>query len=373
MLASIALVLMMGASVGPARGAPSAGQAPVETSAALEELVRAYRSGAHERAVAAATLWSDERIVLEVRRLIAEAASREKAEEREAARLAAAAILAERALSRRVSGDPALLAPGFSSAALLVEANPLGTRGRSFAQRFYLLVGLILHWHLELEVGYTLAAKALQQFPNDPDLQTAVGSMIETVASLRTYDLPPGSPEDAMRKSGGYASEGGSSGGVLPEFTLAQAATHYERALASDPSLDEARLRLAHVRLLMGLAEEALPDLERVATRAGQRRQRYLARLFAGYGRQQRGDAAAAAASYRACIADGPPAQTALLALGRSLDELGDKAGAQEAFARAAALDAPFDPWWSYGAGQPERFNDLVAQLRELVKARRSP
>jgi hypothetical protein len=146
MLASIALVLMMGASVGPARGAPSAGQAPVETSAALEELVRAYRSGAHERAVAAATLWSDERIVLEVRRLIAEAASREKAEEREAARLAAAAILAERALSRRVSGDPALLAPGFSSAALLVEANPLGTRGRSFAQRFYLLVGLILHW-----------------------------------------------------------------------------------------------------------------------------------------------------------------------------------------------------------------------------------
>ncbi len=347
--------------------------------------------------MAVATPWSDGRIALEVRRLVADAASREKAEEREvvlaptldvvgldrdsrektdereAGRLAAAAILAERALSRRVTGDPAPLAPGFLSAGLLVEAKPLGTRGRSFAQRFYLLAGLILQWHLELEAGYKLAAKALQQFPEDPDLQTAVGSMIETVASLRTYDLPPGSPGDVMRRSGGYASEGGSPGGALPEFTLGQAAAHYERALASDPSLDEARLRLAHVHLSMGLAEQALPDLERVATRAGQRRQRYLARLFAGYGRQQQGDAAGAVASYRACIAHGPPAQTALLALGRSQDELGDKAGAQEAFARAAAVDAPFDPWWSYGAGQPERFDDLVGQLRELVKARRSP
>jgi hypothetical protein len=34
----------------------------------------------------------------------------------------------------------------------------------------------------------------------------------------------------------------------------------------------------------------------------------------------------------------------------------------------ASAPDAPFDPWWSYGAGQPDRFDGLVAQLRELVE-----
>jgi hypothetical protein len=55
------------------------------------------------------------------------------------------------------------------------------------------------------------------------------------------------------------------------------------------------------------------------------------------------------------------------LALGRSFDQLGDTAGAQEAFAAASALGAPLDPWWTYGAGQPGRFDALVTQLRELA------
>jgi tetratricopeptide (TPR) repeat protein len=155
---------------------------------------------------------------------------------------------------------------------------------------------------------------------------------------------------------------------VLPDATLGEAEAHYEQALALDPSLDEARLRLARVRLLNGRAEEALRDLERVATESRQPRQRYLAWLFAGHARQTLGDLSGAVAAYRAGLAHGPRAQTALLALGRSLDQLGDGPGAQEAFASACALDAPFDPWWSYGFGQPERFDDLVAQLRGLVK-----
>jgi tetratricopeptide (TPR) repeat protein len=343
--------------------------------------------------VAVAAAWSDERIALEVRRLIAGDAARQKAEarevvvlpsldvvglerdaspeqgeEREAGRLAAAAILVEGALRRLRNGDRRLLAPGLSTASLLLEAEPLGARGRSLARRFYLLAGLALHWHVEMAAGHALLAKAIQTFPDDPELHTALGSMIETVASFRTYDLPPGSPESVTRGSGGYTAESGGYGGALPGATLARAEAHYEQALVSDPKLDEARLRLARVLLLMGRTEEALRDLERVATGAGRPRQRYLAWLFAGYGRQRQGDVAGAVAAYRACLALGPRAQTALLALGRSLDQLGDKAGAQEAFASASARDAPPDPWWTYGAGQPERFGELVAQLRELVE-----
>jgi hypothetical protein len=382
----VALALAVGAGVTPA-------QAAVGEEAPIEELARAYRSGLHDEAVSAGTLWSDERIALEIRRLIAEDASREKAderavvvtpnldvvglerhaarekaEERERRRLAAAAVLAESALNRLHAGDRRLLAPGLSTASLLLEAAPLGARGRPFAQRFYLLAALILHWHVEIAAGYGLLAKAIQRFPDDAELHTALASMIETVASLRTYEAPHGSSEGVARNSSSYTSEGSGYGGTLPGATLVQAEGHYEQALASDPRLDEARLRLAHVRLLMGRTQDALRDLDRVAAEAVQSRQRYLAWLFAGYGRERQGDVAGAAAAYRACLAHEPRTQTALLALGRSLDQLGDKAGAQEAFFGASAHDAPFDPWWSYGAGQPERFDDLVAQLRELVK-----
>jgi len=363
----VLLALAVGAGAGDARAAPSTGRAPLEERAPIEELVREYRSGLHERAVAAATSWSAERVTLEIGRLIVEDASLENGEEREARRLAAAAILTESALSRLRDGDLRLLAPGLWTASLLLEREPLGPRGRSFARCFYLLAGLALHWHLEIADGCRLLAKALEYFPDDPELHTALGSMIQTVASLRTYALPPGSPEVIASNSHGYSSERGGYGGVLPDATLTAAEAHYEQALVFDPGFHEARLRLGHVRLLNGRTEEALRDLERVATESSQPRQRYLARLFAGYARQRLGDVAGAVAAYRACVAQGPRAQTALLALGRSLQQLGDKPGAQEAFASASAPGAPFDPWWSYGAGQPERFDALVAQLRGLV------
>ena len=385
--------LAIGTSVGPTHPAPASDRATGEEQPSIAELVRQYRSGQHDKAVAVAARWSVERITLEIGRLSAEEASRqkteesqvfvlpsldvvgiesdasrEKAEQREVTHLAAAAIVTESALSRLRNGDTTLLAPILWTASLLVQVEPMGERGRSFAQRFYLLAGLVLQWHVEIAAGGRLLAKALESFPEDPELRTSLGSMIETVASLRTYELPPGSPEATTRNSGGYSSERGGYGGVLPHATLGEAEAHYEAALRSDPKLDEARLRLAHVRLLKGRAADALLELERVATGAAQPRQRYLARLFAGYARQRLGDVAGAAAAYRACVTHGPRAQTALLALGRSLDQLGDPLGAQDAFARASALGAPFDPWWSYGAGQPERFDDLVSELRGLVQ-----
>ena len=372
---------------GASRGLRSVAQA------SIEELGRMYLSGRHEEAVSAATRWSAERVTLEIGRLLAEDASHEKAVERQvvvlpsldvvgldrhasrenaearkATRRAAAAILTESALSHVRDEDLRLLAPDIWTASLLLEPGPIGARGRSFAQRCYLLAGLVLHWHLEIAEGHRLLAKALLYFPDDPELHTAIGSMIETVASLRKYELPPGSPEVLAGNSRSYLSERGGYEGVLTDATLGEAGTHYEKALVFDPTLDEARLRLAHVRLLNGRTEDALHDLERVATEARQPRQRYLAWLFAGYARQRLGDLTGAVAAYRACVAHGSRAQTALLALGRSLDQLGDKAGAQEAFAGASALGAPFDPWWSYGAGQPERFDDLVAELRGLVQ-----
>jgi tetratricopeptide (TPR) repeat protein len=392
MRALVVLALAVGAAAGRPRAAPETGQAPVEEQAALEELARAYRSGLHDRAAAVAASWSAERTAREVERLASAHAARARAGERggvalpspdvaglgqavpddagerEVTRLAAAAIVIEAVLARLRGGEHRLAAPDLSKASLLLDAEPLGARGRPFAPRFHLLAGLVLHWHVEIAAGHALLGRALQRFPDDPELLTALGAMLESVASLRTYPPAPGSPEAPPRGSPGYRAETGDWGGVVPGATLEAARARYERALALDPALDEARLRLARVRVLEGRAEAALPDLDRVAREARQPRQRYLARLFEGSARESLGDLAGAVAACGAGLAEGPRAQTILLALGRSLGHLGDGAGAQEAFAAASIPGAPFDPWWGYQAGQPERFDDLVGQLRELVE-----
>jgi Flp pilus assembly protein TadD len=389
----VLLAQAVGAAAGQARNSRSTGQADAAVRPSIEELVQMYRTRSDRQAVTLVTRWSDERVTSEVRRLLAEDVSRRaeqppevrvlpsldvvgldrrtsqekaaEAAERAARRLAAAALVAERAVSLLGSGDGRPLAPGLATASLLLGADLSAADSRSFARDFSLLAGILLHWHVELAAGHQLLAKAVRDFPDDPELHTALGSIVETVASLRTYE--PRGDSEAATNSGGYTSEGGEQAGVLPDATLGDAEVHYEHALALDPGLHEARLRLGHVRLLEGRLADALVELERVAKGAGQPRQRYLACLFAGAAREKLGDVAGAITAYRACIEGGPRAQTALLALGRALDRLGDKSGAQEAFAGAAAAGRLFDPWWSYRFGQPERAENLVAQLRGLV------
>ncbi len=290
----------------------------------------------------------------------------EELETSETLRLAAAAVLAESARSRLGTGGVERLGPELRAAARLVGAAPLRPRGRLFARRFYLLAGLILQGHVELEAAHDLLREGLQRVPDDPELITALGSVIETVASQRRYAPPPGTRSSGAGRPGEYKTERGE-GGSLPGASLGQAEAHYQRALALDPRLAEARLRLGQVRLRQGRAQEALPDLERVASEADRPAQRCLARLFEGRARERLGDDAGAAAALRAAVADAPRAQTALLALGRSLDRVGDGTGAQQAFTSVGEPDASFDPWWGYLLGQPERIDELVAGMRELV------
>jgi hypothetical protein len=399
----VRLELLVGVAIGaavipPANASWPAAPGAVAAEAALEDLARIYRAGPRDAAVHAAAGWSDDRITAEVRRFVAadverarakgerpvvvlpsldvvglDPVTRAAAHERQVMRRAAAAVLAEAAVERLRQGDRRPLGPGLSTASLLLDAEPLGPSEAAFFRCFHLLVGLALHWHVEIAAAHGLLSKASERFPEDPDLQTALGSLVESVAALRRYDRPRGGHAGAAPASGGYASEAGGYGGVLPEVTLARAAAHYEHALVSDPRFDEARLRLARVRLLAGRVDEALPELARVATTAAEPRQRYLAALFMGHAREKRGDPAGAATAFRACLAEGLRTQTAFLALGRSLDSLGDTAGAQEALAAAGALGAPFDPWWSYGSGQPERIDALLSRLRELAVERASP
>jgi Flp pilus assembly protein TadD len=201
---------------------------------------------------------------------------------------------------------------------------------------------------------------------DDAELQTAIGVVIESVAALRQYDPSPDSGRRRM-PPGGYATETGGAGS-LGTATPGLAAERYERALELDPRLPEARLRLARVRVLQGRLDQALRELEPIAARPGDPRQRYLARLFQGRVLEALADFEGSAASFRAASELVPGAQSALIALGRVLDRLGDPGAAQAALEAASAMGAPEDPWWDYLSGQPRRLAAWRDELRSLVR-----
>jgi tetratricopeptide (TPR) repeat protein len=345
---------------------PASDEAP-DDEPSLEELVRLYRSGERDQASTLASLWPPGTAEEQTRRLADALSGLADAQEREMLRRASAAIVAESALLHLREGEVARARRELREAVDLVEAEQAGPQGDLFARRLCLLAALALHSQAQFEPAHGLLRRALRHHPDDAELITALGSVTETVAALRHYELPPSARQRLKLGSGEYRTEGGG-GGSLPGVSLPRAEADYQRAIALDPNLFEARLRLGRVRLSQGRAEEALPDLERVATEAPRPAQRYLARLFEGRARERLGDLKGAVDAYRAAVAQAPGAQAGVLALGRALGRAGDPAGAQLAFDSSSRGGAAADPWLGYQCGQPERIEELAFELRGLIQ-----
>jgi Flp pilus assembly protein TadD len=194
---------------------------------------------------------------------------------------------------------------------------------------------------------------------------------LETGPGMRTYDLPPDPRRRSSNTRPGFTVEGPGSRGEwrsLPDSTLGQAEAAFRRALAADPGLGEARLRLGRVRVLRGRVGEAIVDLQQVAREDGSLRRRYLARLFEARAHEKRGDAEAAVRAYRAAVAVEPEGQSAWMGLGRTLVFLGRGNEAQEAFVSALGIHGERgDPWWSYTRGDLEGIEPLVAELQAAL------
>jgi len=340
---------------------PLAAQQAGERS--LVELAKSYRAGDRASAVAALALRSRESIEAETERLAALHGSAGLAGN--AQRLAVIALLSESALDDLRAAAFRRVPWKLQSAARFAAAGPRATRASVFDRRFYLLAGLTLHAAGEIAPAHAMLLEGLRAARSDPELLTALGATVETVATLRQYEPSPDSDRRRPRP-GGYASESGGRGS-LSSASLADAEAHYERALGLDPEQSEARVRLGRVRLLEGRSDEALRELERVAAEARRPGQRYLAQLFRARALEARGDPRGAAAACRAATVEVPQAQAALLALARALDRVGDTAGAQEALDRASAPGGPEDPWIDYKSGQPARLDDLLGELRSLL------
>jgi hypothetical protein len=129
----------------------------------------------------------------------------------------------------------------------------------------------------------------------------------------------------------------------------------------------EALLRLARLSLERGWLPQARKGLAGVE-KAGDDRQRYLARLLLGRVAEREGKTAEAIDWYRRALAEWPEGQSAALALAHATERASGAAAArpvvEAALARPLRKNGRGDPWRAYLFGPPGLADELFDELR---------
>jgi tetratricopeptide (TPR) repeat protein len=264
--------------------------------------------------------------------------------------------------------------PPFAAAVQLEVAtelvNHLVTRRRQsdFGLGWHLAVGGYLTSVTLWNAGYQIK-RGLNLFPDSATLHLAAGVVDEAFgapAVQRQVERAKGTDRElSWRQLQNFDV-------TRPETHLMRARSAFRRALAIDPSLDEARVRLGHVLLEEGNLDQALAELERARSDSVDAVIRYYSLLFAGRVHEKAGRWADARASYEAAAREMPSAQTP----GVALSELLDASGMREAAVRSLEPALPAvegnatsrrDPWWDYPNGTASRTSEVMRNVWRLA------
>jgi tetratricopeptide (TPR) repeat protein len=235
----------------------------------------------------------------------------------------------------------------------LLALLPATAETAALKARWFLGVGCRHRRDFELDEARRWLRAGLAASPEDARLLLALGSVDEWMAE---YDNP------ICPSAGECPSSAAREQYLAIEWERQRLVTSgeslYRRALAADPALAEARLRLGRL-LAQRVSRTRGTDLLRAALeQASSDEMRYLAHLFLGAALEDTECPAEAAANYRAALALCPDAQTARLALSRCLRRSADRTGDHETLlpllaAAGAEAEAPAsrDAWWVYAGG----------------------
>jgi tetratricopeptide (TPR) repeat protein len=207
------------------------------------------------------------------------------------------------------------------------------------------------------------ADEGLREFPDSAEMLLVVGSIEETFGALALMRLPDSVFSPIQRETRANLE------------ALREARSHLERAhrslrsaVAADPSLAEARLRLGRVAWRRGETSEARSALEEVLARGPAFRTGFLAHLFLGRVHEDAGRLDDAARAYEAALALYPQAQSARLALSHVRLRLGSPDVARrevETVVDFAGRRTEPDPYWLYPWGPAVGAEDRLQALRE--------
>lgn len=144
--------------------------------------------------------------------------------------------------------------------------------------------------------------------------------------------------------------------------------TRFKIAMALPAVAPEAALRWARVNALLGRHEQAVV-LAASAMSSADRRVRYLAHLFRGWSLAALEKLDEADAEYASALAIVPNAQTATLGRAASAFRKRDTTRADQLVSALIAMPrAVDDPWWTYGIGDGHDVDQLLAELRKVIR-----
>jgi tetratricopeptide (TPR) repeat protein len=356
-LVPVLLALCLGASAQPSD----------VLSPEYEAAIQAYLAGDRGGAVAMMVTWPEGRLRGEMRAL---AAARERARgaldpadiarwHRLPAR-GALMLHTDCALeTRRVAASP-----GFHEEVAAEIARMLrdDAAHRAFARRWYGVMAGLAARENRWRDGLEWAERGRRDFPDSGEVLVAVASIQETSAVLDAS-----APEEAFLDPSARTASAARLRAREVRRQLESACRALRSALAADPSLAEARLRLGRVAWRLGQAAEARSALEELLSRQHAPAQAFLAHLFLGRVHEDAGRLDDAARSYAAALGLESHAQSARLALSHVRLRQGDAAMARaeaERALRAAGARRRSDPFWLYPLGPAAGVLDRLEALR---------
>jgi tetratricopeptide (TPR) repeat protein len=197
------------------------------------------------------------------------------------------------------------------------------------------------------------------RIPGDAAILLAYGTIRETQASRLVAD------------AGGSKLQEPSMAVKPRDAALDVAAAQFEKALAVDPTMVEAKLRLAHVHILKRDDPGAEPLLTGILAGQPAPAMKYLASLMLGGIRERRGQFEAAGRTYVEAIQAVPDGQCGYIALAQLMNRLNQPSDAatviERMFARGSANSAA-DPWWTYPMGLDLTMDAKFEEYRAAVR-----
>lgn len=228
-----------------------------------------------------------------------------------------------------------------------------------FARSWYKTVAAFLGSRHELTSSPVFMQRGVSRFPGDADLLLMAGAIHELLAAPRVQEA---SDTRLINKASASAH-------------LATAERFFRQALAADPSLAEARVRLGRVLGERGRHAEALGELKQAAAGRLPPALAYFVHLFAGEDEGALNRADEARACYERAIVLRPDAYFAYLALTRLERQNGNRRAAAAATQRmlhAARGDIEAsDLWMDYHtAGIARRADEALREFRRAHGSR---
>jgi tetratricopeptide (TPR) repeat protein len=237
------------------------------------------------------------------------------------------------------------------------------SEGASFARRFHLAMAYRWHAELCLEEALRWTQSGLKWFPRDPPLLLARGAIDEVMGTTTVGGRwPTVARSTQSEKEQALAAQG------ERRVHLELARKAFEEALATDPGLDEAKVRLGRVQWRLGQADKARVSLGAVVDHTRDPSLSYLAHLFLGRVDEDAARLAVAEGHYRKALEIVPESQVAAVALSHVLQVAGDAADSRQvlrsgvAFARKRTTG---DPYWRYLLGPADVADEMLDALRQ--------